>query len=74
MLRHTNTGGVSVLYVAHFGREREGGVAVNKKREKEKKGEKEAWERGLVISFCFIWDFLVYNLRTATRPQVRRVA
>lgn len=50
MLRHTNTGGVSVLYVAHFGREREGGVAVNKKkREKEKKGEKEAWERGLVI-------------------------
>lgn len=26
MLRHTNTGGVSVLYVAHFGREREGGV------------------------------------------------
>lgn len=37
MLRHTNTGGVSVLYVAHFGREREGGVAVNKKREKEKR-------------------------------------
>lgn len=36
MLRHTNTGGVSVLYVAHFGREREGGVAVNKKKGKGK--------------------------------------
>lgn len=26
MLRHTNTGGVSVLYITHFGRERQGGI------------------------------------------------
>lgn len=26
MLRHTNTGGVPVLYIAHFGRERQRGI------------------------------------------------
>lgn len=35
MLRHTNTGRVSVLNVTHFGRERERGIAV----EEEKKGQ-----------------------------------
>ena len=36
MLRHTNTGGVSVLYIAHFGRERQRGIAA-KGTEKQKK-------------------------------------
>lgn len=36
MLRHTNTGGVSVLNIAHFGGERQRGIAA-KGRDKEKK-------------------------------------
>lgn len=32
MLRHTNTGWVAVLYITHFGRERQGCIAVRGKK------------------------------------------
>lgn len=38
MLRHTNTGGVSVLYITHFGRERQMGIAVKGKDKQKKSG------------------------------------
>lgn len=44
MLRHTNTGRVSVLNVTHFGRERERGVAV----EEEKKGQASLFPPGML--------------------------
>lgn len=36
MLRHTNTGGVSVLYITHFGRERQRGIAAKETQAQEK--------------------------------------
>ena len=36
MLRHTNTGGVSVLYITHFGRERQRGIAAEQTQAQEK--------------------------------------
>lgn len=50
MLRHTNTGRVSVLNVTHFGREREGGIAAEEKKNNTKKNMLFALGRGAAVS------------------------
>lgn len=61
MLRHTNTGRVSVLNVTHFRREGERGIAVEKEKHVKtlKKKKKKDW------LFLSTW--------TARRPQIRGV-
>lgn len=68
MLRHTNTGRVSVLNVTHFRGERERGIAVEEDKNTErgefshvKKKKKEMKDRSFL------------STRTARRPQIRGV-
>ena len=54
MLRHTNTGGVSVLYITHFGRERQRGIAA-----KETQAQGKTKKSVSYFSHVFIFTFNV---------------
>lgn len=64
MLGHTNTGGVSELYVTHFGGERQRGIAVEGRRHR-------GW-----VSYAFYTGYLLISLFvwTIQRPRIRGVA
>lgn len=54
MLRHTNTGRVSVLNVTHSGRERERGIAVEEEKHKKRRVFPPCWNKEWLVIHVYM--------------------